>query len=236
MIQIAICDDDIEVIETLNATIEDICKKHSLGIEIEKYSSSSELISEISNGNSYDLIFLDIQMPNYDGVSVGKYIREELDDNITQIVYISSETKYALELFKIRPLDFVIKPIKYEQIDRVMKLAGKLIATSKELFEYTNKDGSHRIEFSKILYFYSEARKIIIVTTSEKIEFYDNIDKIFDRVKIYNFIHIHKSYVVNESHIVQYKNNSVIMSDGIELPISRSKKAEVKALWVANRR
>lgn len=65
------------------------------------------------------MIFLDIMMPVKSGVEVGKIIRNDLKDNITQIVFISSENKYAMDLFEIRPMNFLIKPFDENDIEKL---------------------------------------------------------------------------------------------------------------------
>ena len=74
----------------------------------------------------YDIIFLDIMLPQMDGVELGSYIRNVKNDNYTQIVYISSETSYAMELFEVRPLNFLIKPLDEKKIQKVLELFLKL--------------------------------------------------------------------------------------------------------------
>ena len=70
----------------------------------------------------YDLIFLDIEFPKMDGIEIGKYIREIKKDNITQIVYVSGRKKYAMALFPVRPLDFIVKPLEDKQLERVIDI------------------------------------------------------------------------------------------------------------------
>ncbi len=65
----------------------------------------------MAGGEYFGLIFLDIEMQYVNGIEAGKIIREKMKDELTKIVYISGSDNYAMELFQVRPLDFLIKPI-----------------------------------------------------------------------------------------------------------------------------
>lgn len=65
------------------------------------------------------------------GVEAGRIIREQMEDNTTQIIFISSKENYTLQLFKIRPFDFLVKPVHYEHIEQVMDAYIKLFDTKK---------------------------------------------------------------------------------------------------------
>ena len=61
------------------------------------------------------MLFLDIELITTDGIQVGKFIREELKNLETTIIYISSKSSYAMQLFQVQPLGFLIKPLEVEK-------------------------------------------------------------------------------------------------------------------------
>lgn len=231
LIKIAICDDVKELIDNLNKILQKIAIKSNETIMVDGYCEPEKLVDALKNNERYDMIFLDIQMPNMSGVEIGKFIRNSLDDNTTQIIYISGESRYAMELFDIRPLNFIIKPFDEVQIENVLMTGVKLICNNRNLFEYKVRECIYRVEYSKIYYFACNSRKVEMVTKESKIDFYEGMDSLYERVKNNNFLHIHRSYIVNDAHIVQFKTNSVVMDNGEELPVSRSKKSKIRELW-----
>ena len=79
-----------------------------------------------------DLLFLDIKFEDgMDGIAVGKELRADLKNEITQIVYISGLESYAMQLFQNRPMDFLLKPVKQEQGDRIMEEYIRLFGDQK---------------------------------------------------------------------------------------------------------
>ena len=118
MLNIAICDDEQKIGAELEAALIDIFGKLHIEHEIEVYLAGEALYRKMEAGTHYDLIFLDIEFTKNEinGVEVGRLIREAHQNNIVSIVYISWEKKYSMQLFSIRPLNFLIKPLEYEEI------------------------------------------------------------------------------------------------------------------------
>ena len=85
-IKIAICDDDKEVCTSVNHIVEKLLHQTEIKAEIYTFYSGKELCEKMLNVK-YDLIFLDIEIPEMNGVEIGKYIRKKLENNVAQIVY-----------------------------------------------------------------------------------------------------------------------------------------------------
>lgn len=82
--RIAICDDEPEFVDGISEEIKAYAAKNNEIVYIDSFINGSELMSELCNKVKYDIIFLDICMPSVNGIDLGNYIREELNDNITQ--------------------------------------------------------------------------------------------------------------------------------------------------------
>jgi len=153
MLHIAICDDE----ETICLQVENILKKVSQAlleqVKIEVFFTGEELCHFLSEEVYFDMIFLDIELKMMSGIEVGKKIREEMNNESTQIVYISGKDSYAMELFEVRPLNFLIKPLTYEGVEKVFKLTLKLTQEGKQVFQYEVGRVFHKIPVKDILYF-----------------------------------------------------------------------------------
>lgn len=174
------------------------------------------------------MIFLDIMMPVKSGVEVGKIIRNDLKDNITQIVFISSENKYAMDLFEIRPMNFLIKPFDENDIEKIMKTAAELINTNKHILVLEARKELLRIPVSEIRYIESSGRYIIVHDSGGEYKLKGKLNDIYERVKGFGFLFIHKSYIVNNLYIRKYSYDNVELDDNVILPVSRQRREEIK--------
>lgn len=220
MYHIAIVDDDSMFCDTIKECLENIEYEFKIEMELSIWYTGEELYKYLKAGNQMDIIFLDIELAGNSGIWLGNMIREEFSDFRTAIVYISYEKNYALQLFQTQPIDFLVKPVYQEDVQRVIKqyLRGNQSKKSQFLFKKGHKYCN--IPFEDILYFQSVGRKICIVGREEEQEFYGKLENIKELLT-QQFIQIHKSYLVNQNYIREYMYESVIMCNGEKLNISK---------------
>ena len=102
------------------------------------------------------------------GVDIGRYIRQQLKNQIVQIVYVSSQREYAMELFDFRPLNFLIKPIDESAILNVVEQFEEINEKDNYLFRFKKGRDFYKIPISKILYFERKGRKIYVHLQNEE--------------------------------------------------------------------
>lgn len=120
MYKIGICDDDKILCSALEEKIYEISKELAVKADVDVWYSGESIQNDLQKGIELDLIFLDIELAQKNGIAVGNFIRNEMENMQTHIVYISSKESYAMQLFKVQPLDFLIKPVTTEQIKEVL--------------------------------------------------------------------------------------------------------------------
>ena len=225
--KVAICDDEIVTCENLERQIQKAINNHSLRAEIDVFYSGEALIKHMTEGAMYHFVFLDIELYELSGVEVSRYIRERIKDVMCQIVFISSKTSYAMELFRFQPLDFLIKPISETELEEDIIRGLKIIGIVTDSFDCISGKTVIRTPISKILYFESDGRKIKLVTSDDEIVFYDRMSRIMEKLPP-AFIRTHKSFIVNINAIRQCRYDCVILYDDIVIPISRSYRNDVR--------
>ena len=80
--------------------------------------------------------------------------------------------------------------------------------------------------------FIRDNRKVTVVTSEEKDAFYESMEKVYERVKKYDFLFIHKSYLINYRYIETIRYDSVTMTDGTEFSISQSRRKEIRKRYM----
>lgn len=228
MIRIAICDDENIICSDLEKFICRFGSDNQTETETEVFVSGNDLCSSLKAGECFDLILLDIEMKNGDGISAGKFIRDSLRDDVTQIVFVSGKNGYDRQLFEFHPLDFIEKPVLYEKISKLIKKYIKMFGKQNENFFYKSNHNSYWVKIKDILYFESRDRKILIeCNDGESREFYGTMENVLEQTKSMGFMMIHKSFIINYRYVTEFRSNEIVMSDGKVLPVSKHRKKEV---------
>ena len=218
---IGICDDEKGTCAQLEEWCYDYGKKNGLDIEVYVWYTGESLCNDISSKKSrLDMLFLDIELISTDGIKVGKFIRDELENLEIAIVYISSKSGYAMNLFRVQPIDFLIKPIEKEKLMEVIICGIKLHERNKQEFEYCVRGYNYKISYKDIVYFYSRDKKINIVLKNEERQFNGKLKNIAKAVP-HNFILIHQSYLINLDFVTECSYELVKMNNGALLNISQ---------------
>lgn len=236
MYNIAVCDDEENVCSNLEAIIFSYMEIRNRDYNVEIFHSAKDLLQIIDEGKRYDVIFLDIEMEGLDGIGFGRILRENMEDERTKIVYISWKDSYAMNLFEIRPMDFIVKPLSEEKIHKTLDTAMKLIDSENQYFEYKVKNECNRIKFSDILYFKSANRKIFIHTNNEILEFYGKLEDTMRSLDSKRFWRIHKSSIVNYMHVRSIRYADIEIDNGEILSISQKYRADIRSRQMDMRR
>lgn len=226
-IKIAICDDDINIQFTIEGFLQHILEEYGVESEIECFDLGDKICESYEKGK-FDLIFLDIEYEGKNGVEVGKYIREIVGDEIVQIAYISGNTGYAMELFEYRPINFLVKPITETEVKKVIDKYLILSNQKVENFQYKIGSDIYQVALSEIKYFSSRARKVILHGREREAEFYGSLETIYSQVKGKQFLHVHKSFIVNYQCIKKMEYEQVILYDGTVIPISQARRSVIR--------
>lgn len=226
MYHIGICDDEKGTCALLEDLIYEYGEKNGIKVEVSVW-YTGESLCDFLKKDLLDMLFLDIELISTDGIKVGNFIREELENIETTIVYISSKSSYAMNLFRVQPLDFLIKPLKRENIEDVLAISIKLYERKNQLFEYYSKGFYYKVPFKDIIYFYSQNKKINIVLKNKKLQFNGKLKEIVQTVPS-NFIMIHQSHLINLEFVVECSYELVKMQGGFLLNISQPYRKSVR--------
>lgn len=123
--RVGICDDINEVCLEFERYVKEFFRDREDDVEVYIWNDGETLKKDLTLNLSVDMLFLDIELPKCNGVSVGKFIREELQNDIMDIVYVSAKTRYAMELFETHPYDFLVKPVGKNEVLDILSKAFK---------------------------------------------------------------------------------------------------------------
>lgn len=255
MFHIAICDDDEVVCEQLEKMLvemerESVPEQERFNI-IPPFYRGESFYRYLKEGNQVDLVFLDIEFPGEDGTTgrqlfresvseetgkslweaagmeMGHRIRDEFGEEM-MMVYISSKTEYAPELFWNIPRGFLKKPLERREVKAVLEGALNCKDHGNKRFECVC-DGVHRLFWLKdILYFRSEKNHVELVTNRMMYKTYMKLSEIEETLKDQNFLKIHQSFFVHVNYVAAWGHEKLELKNGDCIPIRRKYQAEVR--------
>ena len=214
--RIAVCDDE----ELFRIEFKSVLDKVLINAEynIDTFSGGSSLYEAFLK-NPFDLVFLDIEMPGIDGITLAKRLRA-VSENV-QIVFLTSHIEYALEGYEVNALRYLVKPVDMNKLSEVLKYIQDKKNNSRQIM--IKQEGEDIvIDISDVIYMESMDKNVRIVTSkSEYITRY-NISDYEEELKNSGFLRIHRGYLISLSKIKKIVKNDVVMDGDISLPVSRS--------------
>ena len=226
MIRIAVCDDQTEIVEQIKTILIKYSKVKNYNFEILTYTSGEKLASQ---DTPFDLIFLDVEMPDFDGIQTAQLIRR--GEKKVKIVYVTNHSRYSLNVFAVHPFDYILKPVTKDRIFNVMDefFLYREHRSKKCVITFNGVNGQVFLDTEDIYYFeYVENRRIVVSTKTGSTEIRGGIAEIYKTVKPFNFITPHKSFVVNAAHIKNIRRYDVVMANGVLVPVAQKRYAKFK--------
>lgn len=230
-LNIAICDDDLGCCRKLESWLTED------DIEISVYNTAESLLNSIQCGNTYDIIFLDIDFEGLSGIEVGQEIRKYIRRDQLNIVFISGKQGYAMALFEIEPLNFHVKPLQKEKILSDVGKVRRRIAESMTKLRYKNSKGIQiEVESGNIIYI-EAARGYVTVYTKDggKERIRAPLYKVAERLETSMGCQCHRSFWVNLTCVTTYLNQKLYLYDGTEISVGREYRDKVREKWVKYR-
>ena len=209
-----------------------MCSKTKQVSVIDEFPSAIDAIKYL-NSNSVDLIFLDIHMPDFNGLDFIKALK-----NPPKIILTTSDTKFAIEAFEYDCIvDYLLKPIEISRFEKAILKAKKHQAikisnTNNNALDhkndfYVNIDRRLiKIDLPQIYLIEAKGDYIHIKTEDKNYVVHSTLKKIEEKLPESLFLKVHRSYIINVKKIIDIEDNSVLIKKDV-IPVSRSKRPEL---------
>ncbi len=219
--KIAICDDNVNHINIIENYI-DKFKKTS--VECDAYTSGEKLVYAYREKKErYDVIFLDMEMEQLNGIETANLIKE-IDEHVI-IIFVTSHSEYMKDSFKCQPFRFIEKPVDFDELKSAFEDVCKKLSKKRKVVAFSENKKKVRLFCDDIIYCESQAHCIWIHTKSETYKICKSLSDLHEQLDQEMLYRVHKSFIINFHYIKSIKETDVELYHGDKLiPISRSYK------------
>lgn len=226
-IRIAICDDEEFYRKELEKLIQVYGNEAEADLLIEIYAEAQTLTEEIMKKNKmYDIIFFDVDMPEMSGIEAAKEIRKV--DQQVLLCFVTSYEKYALDAYGVDAVGYVIKPMKYTDVKRIVEKAKILIyyrmdqeKANQRYLEVVSARDKVLLDLEKVVYIEKRRNQCVFHMTDGEQVCYDTLANVYKQLDPETFQYTHQGYIANFHYIKEVRRDAVCFGSGMEIPISR---------------
>ena len=218
MLLIAVCDDIPIECADIAKQIETILKQSNTDFMIKKFFGGLELIQ---SRESFDIIFLDIKMPNINGMELAKQIRKQGRQSL--IIFITSASEYVFDAFDVEAFQYLLKPIQTDKLKNVLEKATKKMQIDANI-DFLMISANRQIQkvfLKDILYIESIGRIAKIHCNNGTLETYEQIGILEDKLSDKFFFRCHKCFLVNLNFVDAFNKTEVRLENGEQIMLAK---------------
>lgn len=225
MIRLAVCDDEKIFLDIASRHLEEITKKLSLECKIDAY-RSGELLLHRHAERPYDVLLLDIDMPDKTGFDIAQAIRQKSIK--TFIIFVTAKTDLVYSSFEYQPFDFIRKNAGHLETE-LMNVFERLRRHFEQsrIIEIIDSRVPVPVAINDIIYIQSDRHYLLYYTkklgSDMPIRERSTLSEKESEYRKYSFIKTHSRYMVNAEHIMRFDIflNTIVMDNGSKIPISQ---------------
>ncbi len=224
--RILVCDDEIKNINDLKSYVEEYMNNHGITFEIETTTNPTDVVE---SDTAYDLVFLDIQMPELDGFKLAHELKKR--NGKVVIFFVTAFNEYQDDAMDLQVFRFFEKPFDvnrlYSSLDKAMEyIDGAYV----DVFVYNNKE-HRKILVDDIFYIKRENRKNYLYTKDSEIIVREDLEEWNEKLPNTFFYMVHKSFLINLHYVTRYNYTEVYLNEKTRIPIAPRKQADFHKAW-----
>lgn len=200
-----------------------ISQKFTVPVNISIFTNGIELLIE---KNKFDIIFIDTDLNDINSIQISNCIR--LTDNIKKLIFISDEDELIFNLLKYQPYRFIRKRYFKSELNEAIISIFKSLQDVNKPFICRNGKIKIPVNLNEIYFFEIFGHHIEVNTINSKLHITGTLNTLQNQLESFGFIRVHKSYLVNLKHIINFGSKKITMSNLAVLPVSKYRSTELK--------
>lgn len=222
--KVAICDDNQTDAGYVGELLAEWAKKQGHAVQTQCFLSAESFLFRYAEEKDFDILLLDIEMAEMDGVALAKKVRT--DNESVQIVFITGYPDYVGEGYEVAALHYLMKPVDSEKLFRVLDRAVVNLQKQKRAIMLPVDGETIRVPVEEIQYVEAFSHSVSVVTTKGTYELRKGLSET-ETLLGDGFVRCHRSYLAGLRFVSGLSKQKVTLDDGTELPLSRSAAAAV---------
>ena len=221
-VRIAICDDEIEDVKHFRRVVQHSLGRLGIAGNIDIYMHANELLGSKIN---YDIIFLDIEMPDKGGLQTAKELRDKTADS--KVIFVTNYREYIQEAYKVQPFRYLYKTDPEKWIQEAIADALKENDSRRGIM----LEGSGRFYYillDKILYIEALGDEVLFVLEGQEQYITRVTVKSIYEILESKFVRCNRGMLVSFKHIRRVEAETVTLDNGMKIPISYRERRNVK--------
>lgn len=232
MFRIAICEDEKVQIEYMQMLLERWQEKSKVKAAVDAYTSAEQFLFETEGKVPYDLLLLDIQMGQLNGVELARKVREQ--DTRVSIVFLTGIKDYAIEGYEVGAVRYLLKPVKEPEL---FALLDRICAAAKEqkedYFLFQTGGVTNRVLFSEILYAEADGHYVRLKTLEKEWKWKENISALAESLEEKGFFLLRRGLYVNLAKVEQIGKTECSLESGEVLPVPKARYQTLNEAFIA---
>lgn len=232
--KIGICDDESSLLDLLTKYVKEWCSLKKIECEIDTYPSAEAFLFAYEDMAHYDLLLLDIQMQEMNGMELAKKLRSKKEE--VGILFITGVKEYVFEGYSVDAISYLLKPVQKVKLMECLDKAYSKISSTTPYTLLDMKGDTSKIKITDIFFVESDLHNTSYITADGKIKNNKGIQIVEEELIPHGFFRSHRSFLINVSKIEKITKKDIYLEDGSIIPIARGRWEEVNLAYLAYHR
>lgn len=228
--RIAIVDDSPEDSAFVQEILTDWAQEQQLALSVERFPSAESFLFRYAEDKGWDILLLDIEMGEMNGVTLAKTVRQE--NQAVQIVFITGFADFMGEGYEVSALHYLMKPVRADKLRAVLHRAVTALQATERAVLLPVDGETLRLPVGEIQYVEAFSHTVTVVTTQDSLHLRLSISET-EELLGEGFIRCHRSYLVGLKHISRLSKTEVLLDSGASLPLSRGAARAVHQAFIS---
>ena len=216
--RIALCDDQLSQLENIAKKLNLYAQARHLHFHIDTYPSAEAFLFDFAENHNFDLLFLDIEMAQMNGIQLARKVRAE--NETVQLCFITGYPDYMSQGYDVEALHYLLKPVSTEKLFEVCDRFMKVVETQPRFFLFSFGKEVVRVYEKELFYGEAQGHYVILHTKQGELKLRMTMPELEKQLGD-GFFRTGRSFAVNLRSVTRITRTDVILEDGTAVPLGK---------------